>query len=451
MQGTTDTARGPARGADIMAVALGTTVAIWLVMYVAAFPRESPPTWLVPGAGGLICGLLLCAGWVSGRSAGRGPAGGAGEGLAITGLNLLVRLSLVGPQAREHGGRAAGFIGAFGAAAVILGAAGAWIGRRRREPGAEPNWSVALARITYVAALGMIVAGGLVTGLEAGLAVEGWLMPEGHLLVLFPLELMQRNVGTYVEHAHRLWGLLVGLSTIMLAVHAWTADGRRGVKMLSLAIVAAVIVQGVLGGTRVTERSVPLGIAHGVFAHVVLAMIALVAAAMTTSWRRGPDANASIATTAPAPAPGNATDRTVGLVLIAAVLLQIALGTAYRHLESLPDAPRGALMGLLHGHSFIGSALVAVLAIFCGVRAWGRHRDIPPIRSKGMGLMHGVGLQIILGFAAFFVVPKGARLAGEAIPPLEVVITTAHQATGALLLTLAVLLAAWTRRLLVAC
>jgi hypothetical protein len=35
-----------------------------------------------------------------------------------------------------------------------------------------------------------------------------------------------------------------------------------------------------------------------------------------------------------------------------------------------------------------------------------------------------------------------------AIPTWEVVFTTAHQATGALLLVLSVLLAAWTRRLL---
>ena len=44
-----------------------------------------------------------------------------------------------------------------------------------------------MALVTAGTTLLLIVTGGIVSGLEAGLAVEGWLNPEGYPLVLFPL------------------------------------------------------------------------------------------------------------------------------------------------------------------------------------------------------------------------------------------------------------------------
>ncbi len=425
-----------ARGADLQALGLGATVAIWSALYAVAFPPHGAvPSWLVAA---LVACCLLGAGYVLGRDAGRRAAGGAALGLVVSAFNLLVLLGLVGNEDPAARISAAWWIGGFAAAASVLGAAGAALGSRAFDPAATVNWTGRLALVTVATTLLMLVAGGIVTGLEAGLAVEGWLVAEGHALVLFPLSVMRRDAATFVEHAHRLWGLLLGLATILLAVHMWRVERRGWLRGLAAVALACVVVQGVLGGTRVTERSVALGIVHGVFAHLVLAVLVAIAAGTSTAWRtERPAAAASRA----------ATGGVLGLVLPAAVLLQIVLGTAYRHLEPLASVSRGARMGLLHGHSFLGSALVVALALFCGLRAWGMHRDQPVLRKTGLALLHTTGLQVALGIVSFILVPKAAREAGEPIPILEVVFTTAHQVTGALLLSISTLLALWSRRL----
>ena len=420
----------PRRGADILAVAFGTTVVMWSVLYVAALAM-----WIAVAIG--LAGCLFAAGFGLGRFAGRGPAGGAGHGLVLAGVTLLILLGLVG---RESPGQAVWWVVGFLVAAVGLGAAGAAAGRRcRRSEPSDINWTAALAWVTTATVLLMLVAGGIVTGLEAGLAVEGWLIAEGHLLVLFPITLMQRDVGTFVEHAHRLWGLLVGLTTIVLMVHLWMVDGRRWVRGLSLGIVLAVVFQGVLGGTRVTESSVMLAMVHGVTAQALFATLVVTAMATGRAWR---DAGPPVA------APTVAADRTLTTVLVVVVLVQIVLGTFYRHLQPVPDAPRGALMGVLHGHSFVGSLIVVLMVLFCGVRAWGLYPQQAFIGRIGKMLVHTMGLQVVLGFVSFVLVPKGVREPDDAITLVEVAFTTAHQVTGAILLALAVALFVWERRLL---
>ena len=58
-----------------------------------------------------------------------------------------------------------------------------------------------------------------------------------------------------------------------------------------------------------------------------------------------------------------------------------------------------------------------------------------------------VALQVVLGFFAWGAVMMRR---GPAIPSWEAILTTAHQATGALLLMACVQGAAWSRRLLAA-
>ena len=216
-------------------------------------------------------------------------------------------------------------------------------------------------------------------------------------------------------------------------------DRRRCVRGLSVAIVLAVIGQGVLGGTRVTEQSVTLGIAHGVFAQLIFAALILVAQATSTAWTTD---------RAPTVAPRVRADRALTVALVAMIVFQIVLGTLYRHLQPVPETPVGALMGILHGHSFVGSLGVVLLVLICGVRAWGLYAGEPIVRRVGLGLIHAMILQVILGVGSFIVVPKGPRGSEDAITFVEVGFTTAHQVTGAVLLATAVALLAWERRLI---
>ncbi len=427
----------PRKGADILALGLAATVAAWVVLYVAALPtlRTSPWTAVIA-----IAACLFGVGFLAGRAAGRGAGGGAAIGMVVGAASLLVLSGLLrgidAPSARQ----AALWFACFLAATVALPAAGAFLGRRAAPPPVERNWTATLAWVTAATTLLMLAAGGIVTGLEAGLAVQGWLVPEGHLLLLYPISLMRRDLSTFVEHAHRLMGVLVGLSTLVLTVHVWLVEPRRWLRGLAAAILTAVLVQAVLGGTRVTEKSVALAIMHGVAAMLILAAMVVLAMALGEAWRAA----------RPEPRPGAATDRGLSVALLIVLLFQIALGATFRHIQPLADTPRGALMGLLHGHSFIGSTAVLVLALFCGVRSWGMYADLPPLRRGGTALVHTTILQVLLGVMSFILVPKGARPPGEAIGGLEVLFTTAHQAFGAVLLAAVTTLIAWQRRLLAA-
>ena len=214
----------PRKGADILALGLAGTVAAWAVLYVAALPTLRTSPWAAAIA---IAACLFGVGFLAGRLAGRGGGGGAAIGMVVGAASLLVLSGLLRGIDAEPRRQVALWFAGFLAATVGLPAAGALLGRRAAPPPADRNWTAILAWVTAATALLMLVAGGVVTGLEAGLAVEGWLVPEGHLLLLYPMSLMRRDLSTFVEHAHRLWGVLVGLSTLVLAVHVWLVEPRR--------------------------------------------------------------------------------------------------------------------------------------------------------------------------------------------------------------------------------
>jgi cytochrome c oxidase assembly protein subunit 15 len=241
--------------------------------------------------------------------------------------------------------------------------------------------------------------------------------------------------GIYFEHAHRLFGALVGLTTIVVAWRLWRTDGRSWVRRLAVAAVAVVIVQGLLGGLRVTGRftlsqlpeemapSVALAVVHGVLGQVFLGLMVVLACAASRGWREAGDAE---------PSPAATIDRSLQGLLIAALVVQLVLGAIQRHLA------QGLLVHI------VMATVVTVLALAVGVRAWGLHGHMPPLGLLGRLLMAAVGVQVTLGIAALAV--TGGRAVVGAPTGLEVTMTTAHQAFGAALLALSVALAAFTRQ-----
>ena len=79
--------------------------------------------------------------------------------------------------------------------------------------------------------------------------------------------------GIFYEHSHRLIGSAVGLLTVALAVSLWLTEPRQWLRVLGLAAVVAVIVQGVLGGLRVVLLNQPLAIFHACLAQAFFALL----------------------------------------------------------------------------------------------------------------------------------------------------------------------------------
>jgi len=123
----------------------------------------------------------------------------------------------------------------------------------------------------------------MVTSKGVGLAVPDWPTTFGYNMFLFPVS--KWIGGVLFEHTHRLIASTVGFLTIILAIWLWRTEDRHAVRMLGLVAVAGVILQGILGGLRVTMLKDQIGIFHACLAQAFLGLIVLIAITTTNFWR----------------------------------------------------------------------------------------------------------------------------------------------------------------------
>ena len=422
---------------DVLAIGFGTTVAMWAVGYVGHMPlTQVPPVVFVS----LMLGCLIAGGWVAGRYSPRGLRGAAWVGLCSATLNLLILGSLLArPRSGQLVPGAWLWVPGWFGLSVLLCVIGALAGGRpsASRRGRDINWVAGLAWNTWLAALLLIMAGGLVTGFRAGMAVPDWPNTFGSNMFLYPLA--QMTGGVFYEHTHRLLGTLVGAATLLLAIYlAATVRGRRAVVVLVWLVGTGIAVQGVLGGLRVTDNNHVLAVVHGFFAHAVLAGLVAVAVLLSRRWQRGKE---------PSCAPSASSDHFLTAVLVGAVLVQTLLGTLVRQLD----------YGLLFHITF--AAVVVLVTLAAGMRAWGLNPRLAVLRRLGVAVMLLVLLQVNFGIVALLFrtppvdrSPTAEMLQAEAgrlpVEPLPALLTTTHQATAAVILSTAMVLALWTWRLL---
>jgi cytochrome c oxidase assembly protein subunit 15 len=147
----------------------------------------------------------------------------------------------------------------------------------------DTRWLHRLAVLTACVALLPILMGALVTTKDAGMAFPDWPSSDGHNMLFYPW--LKSAGAKFLEHGHRLAGVLIGLASMALAAAAWRLELRRWVRYLSYGVLAAVIAQGILGGQRVRLDERGLAFVHGSFAALVLALMAGVAVVTSAGWR----------------------------------------------------------------------------------------------------------------------------------------------------------------------
>jgi cytochrome c oxidase assembly protein subunit 15 len=162
----------------------------------------------------------------------------------------------------------------------------------------------------------------MVTSKNVGLAVPDWPTTFGYNMFLFPVS--KWVGGILFEHTHRLMGSLVGFLTIILAVWLWFKEHRRWVRNLGVIALAGVILQGVLGGLRVTMMKDEIGIFHACVAQAFLGLVVVIALVTTNFWQTM-DPGAAAAADSSFRAARLATAITV------AIYIQLALGATMRH------------------------------------------------------------------------------------------------------------------------
>ena len=419
-------------GLLLLTVGFGTAVAMWAIGYISRIPPVLIPS---PVVGVLFVGILAAGGYIAAKTTGRGASGGARAG-AITGLvNLLVLGSLI---SGEDGGVTVPSLAIWVPGSLLggaaLGAIGGFLGRAYAPCPQCANAQGVRAAFGYVgivATFFTVIAGGLVTSFEAGLAVPDWPNSFGSNMFLYPLAKM--TGGIYYEHAHRLYGALVGLTTVVFTIVLLRGDRDPAVKKLALLATAMVITQGLMGGVRVTgsltmaeqpatEPNTVLAIIHGTFGQIFLMTMVILAVLVTPAFRRAVSSNDKALRMA--------------LPLVIVLVAQLAMGAMARHL-STEERPLH-LMAMCH---MTFAVVVALKTCLVGLRA--REDSFRWIvRTLGTGLLAIVGVQVVLGVAAMVAVLF------ESDPPtaLQALVAPAHQANGALLLGSAGALAVWARR-----
>ncbi|MGQ9835689.1 MAG: COX15/CtaA family protein [Thermoanaerobaculaceae bacterium] len=267
-------------------LAFAAAVAMWAVGYLGRFPGVGAPP--------AVLGILFLLGYLALGGVARG-CGSSPEQAALAGsLASLINLLVLGSLLAEGSGPS---LAVAIPGSLIAGGLLAWLGWRLipvTRGHLQCQGEALFSQVAVVATFLLVVAGGLVTSQGAGLAVPDWPNTFGSNMFFFPLSRM--TGGVYYEHAHRLFGSLVGLTTVSLAVYL--SLGKRSSKVRGFAwlLVVFVVVQGILGGLRVTGRftisqdpellspSTALAVAHGILGQLFLS--GLVAQAVWLShWR----------------------------------------------------------------------------------------------------------------------------------------------------------------------
>lgn len=261
------------------------------------------------------------------------------------------------------------------------------------------RFSILLAALTLL----LVVAGASVTSNDAGLSVPDWPLSYGKLMP-------EMKGGVFYEHGHRMVATTVGLLTIVLAMWLQRSEPRRWLRRLGWVALAAVIVQGVLGGVTVLWLlPKPVSITHACLAQLFFTLTVAIAVFTSPSWKRGPELVEDH---------GSPSLRTMAILTASSVLIQIALGAAYRH-EAAGLVPHVVA-------AFVVLGLALVTAMFA-LQQFPRHRQLRP---AAITLLVVTMVQILLGIAAYL-----SRIyTSDSVQPLPVMVffTVLHVAGGGL-------------------
>jgi cytochrome c oxidase assembly protein subunit 15 len=289
------------------------------------------------------------------------------------------------------------------------------------------RWLHRFAWFLAASTLLLITAGAMVTSTSSGLAVPDWPNTYGHFMFAFPMKNMVG--GILYEHGHRMIASAVGFLTIILAVWIWKVDSRRWMRRLGVIALAAVIVQGVLGGITVLYfLPAPVSVAHAGLAEIFFCITVAIAVFTSPRWLNPPVEPVA-----------DRTLRGLAIFTTALVYVQILVGAAMRHTGAglaIPDFPLafGRLVPhvwnqgvALHYAHRVGALIVTFAIVALAGHVLYHHRRRGELVRPAVLLLVLVAVQITLGA---FVVLSGR----------QEIINTAHLANGALILVTSLVL-----------
>jgi len=305
-----------------------------------------------------------------------------------------------------------------------------------------------LALATTVTTMLLVLFGASVTTMGAGMAVKGWLMPEGELtagatyfLPLFPLDEWLRDPGTFAEHTHRMFGIVVGLLAIAVVAATHLLDRRITAKLAAWVGLVAICIQGVLGGTRVLENSQDLAFLHGAIGQLVFAVLCCMTLVLSPMFREPPALSRPLAQSIAGK----------GSVAFALIYGQVLLGAWFRHsVRVSTDVPgHDELpfpMAAFIAHA-MGAMVILVIALVLA-KAFGNAKEASE-GPRAKRLFGRFELLLQVTFIVQFLLGTGAlatlKMERTAFAPLFT--STLHLLVGSILLAAAAVAWIWGLRL----
>src|SRR5690242_7576537 len=193
-------------------------------------------------------------------------------------------------------------------------------------------WLNRFAWLAATATFLLIGLRGLVTSKEAGMAVPDWPTTYGYNMFLFPFHLW--TGGIFYEHTHRLFASFVGFLTLILCVWLWVREPRAWLRWLGVAAFFAVVLQGVLGGLRVTLYKDQIGVFHAALAQLFFVTVSMIALVLSKRGARFFAAAREFAVS------GKLRALVIGGTML--IFVQLILGATMRHQHAglaVPDFP----------------------------------------------------------------------------------------------------------------
>jgi cytochrome c oxidase assembly protein subunit 15 len=284
------------------------------------------------------------------------------------------------------------------------------------------RWLHSWAVLTTAAVFPLILSGGAVTSLRAGMADPEWPSPPWYLLVTsWAQTVLERGRNFLIEHGHRQIGWLVGILAIILAIGLWRQKDRRELRWLGLIALAAVCFQGLLGGFRVRLDAlfgIELAMIHGFTGQLVFALLAGICLLTSRSWREAGVVELE----------DPARMRRLFLTTTALLVLQLGLGVWLRQQGRALEA-----------HVLVALAIVTHVFLL-HVRLARSGASGKQLLSRPVGWMSVlVVFQAGLGLAAWLLGAGAGAFDHREIPAWRAILSTIHVAVGALLLAASVI------------
>jgi len=292
------------------------------------------------------------------------------------------------------------------------------------SPTLHSRWRFRYAAFGLLLCLILISWGGVVTSIEAGLAVPDWPTSFGSydLIATGYSDPNNPNVRWWqvgpilAEHGHRLVGALVGLWIIGFALWTFIVDVRRWVQITAISAVGLVILQGTLGGLRVIWESLDLAVAHAMGAQLFFSTATVLTLSNSRMWfEHSLERSSKILRL-----------RNFAILTGGVVYLQILLGALLRH----PGA--GIEINFIVVH-VVGSVLaLSLILITCGyIRE--HFRNISLLNRGAWWMLISLSVQILLGVVALIILLYDAGASQRSL--FQIFLSSSHVVIGTILMS----------------